>query len=49
MAKELNAGTQTLAPSEEELEQLIACYETKQFTQASDLAKVIIKLSLIHI
>ena len=43
MTKELNAGTQPVAPDEEEIEDLIACYKKKQFAQASELAKVIIK------
>ena len=43
MTKEVIAGTQPLAPSEEELEELIACYKNKQFAQASEFAKVIIK------
>ena len=43
MTKELNAGTQPVAPDEEEIEELIACYKKKQFAQASELAKVIIK------
>ena len=43
MTTNLNTGTQTSAPSEAELEQLIASYENKQFEQATDSAKAIIK------
>ena len=43
MTEGSNAGTQTLAPPEEELERLIACYENKRFAQASNFAKAIVK------
>ena len=42
MNKVSHPVTQTSAPSREDLEQLVACYESKQYVQASDLAKTII-------
>ena len=43
MNKELNVGNQVSAPSEEDLTQLVSCYENKQYAQTSDLAKEIIE------
>ena len=43
MNKELNVGNQVSAPSEEDLTQLVSCYENKQYAQTSDLAEEIIE------